>query len=115
MNFIEIFFNLLLTVVTCTLPIIIYRFAIIKEPVNPKRAKKISIIYGICAFIIFTIIYSIIGQPGVPSATVFWSWINYIILKKGYEESISETETDEVTEEQYPSGFDKIDLTKKKK
>ena len=34
-----------------SLPIVIYRYAVRKAPVELKHAKKITIIYGVCAFL----------------------------------------------------------------
>lgn len=47
----SIFLNLCLTILIYTIPIVIYRYAIIKKPVDKKKAKIITIIWGIIAFI----------------------------------------------------------------
>jgi len=83
--------NLFITAVIYSLPISIYRFIIIKKPVAPLKARKISIIYGIIGLLIFGGIYFVVylnnGYSGIPSIPVafFWSLINYNILKKGYD------------------------------
>ena len=80
----NLLFSLLITIAVYSLPIVIYRYAIRRAPVDRKKAKKITIIYGICAVIIMAVIYAVFSEGGkVGSAVVFWSYINYLILVSG--------------------------------
>jgi len=78
--------DLLLTISLYTLPIAFYRFLIVKEPVPPDKAKKIAIIYGVAALIVTFIIA---GGQASAWAVLFWSWVNYIILKRGGAAKVS--------------------------
>ena len=74
--------NLLLTFSAYTLPILIYRFALHSGPLEKKRAKKIVIIYGICAYLLMCLIAALLhGNAGI--AIFFWSYVNYRILISG--------------------------------
>ena len=76
--------SLMITVVVYSLPIIIYRKAIRKKPVEPKKAKRITIIYGIFAFLLMTVLVNLINGGGAAGgAIVLWSYINYRILTGG--------------------------------
>ncbi len=77
------------TILIYSLPIIIYRYAIYKVPVAPPKARKITIVYGIGAFIVVVIIGSLTGDPSPGGAVFFWSFINYEILKGGKQKSQS--------------------------
>lgn len=89
----SIIIGLLITFVIHPLPIIIYRFAIRKEPVGPKEATKIVIIDAIIVllvnlvidFVIYLISGSFASSTSVV-AIVVWSFICRIILTKGYQE-----------------------------
>ena len=85
-TFAGIIISLLITVAVCTLPIIIYRYAILKHPVERSKAKKITIIYGIIAFFIMLTLHLILNDGdfnGVNGAAiVVWSTVNYNILLK---------------------------------
>ena len=86
--------GLFFTIVIYTIPLMIYRFVIRKTPVSPSKAKKISIIYSICAFIVITfILYAIYDEttPGGSISTI-WTFIDYYILKKGYNNSVHEND-----------------------
>ncbi|MCH5212649.1 MAG: hypothetical protein J1G06_06520 [Oscillospiraceae bacterium] len=80
----SILFGFLLTIVIYSLPIIIYRYVIRRKPVKPSTAKKITIIYGIAAFIAMLIVLVLLGGKGAGSAIVLWSYINYRMLISGY-------------------------------
>ncbi len=76
--------SLIVTLAVYSLPIIIFRYAIRKEPVEKKKAKKITIIYGICAFIVMSVIVSAINGSGAAGgAILLWSGINYRVLTSG--------------------------------
>jgi len=75
--------SLILTIVLYSLPIIIYRYGIRKKPVIPKKALIITIIYGICALILMVVIAILLGGHAPGYAIVFWSFINYKMLKGG--------------------------------
>lgn len=76
--------NLLATIAIYSLPIILYRYAIKREPVGRSKAKKITIIYGICAFIVMSIlIFAINGSGAAGGAILLWSWVNYRVLIGG--------------------------------
>ncbi|MGI5850361.1 MAG: hypothetical protein ACOX8Q_09940 [Christensenellales bacterium] len=77
--------SLILTISIYSLPIVIYRYGIRKKPVDSKKAKKITIIYGICSFIVMTIILYFLGNATVGGAIIFWSFINYRILISGID------------------------------
>ena len=70
--------SLIVTIVIYSLPIIIYRYAIKKQPIPEKKAKKITIIYGIIAFIVMAVVSG--GAPG--AAIILWSTVNYKMLTK---------------------------------
>lgn len=80
----NIFLSLLITVAIYSLPIIIYRYGIRKKPTEAKTAKKITIIYGVCAFIVMSvIIFAINGGGAAGGAILLWSWVNYRVLIGG--------------------------------
>ena len=73
--------NLFFTILVYSFPIIIYRYAIKKSPVEKKKAKAITIIYGICAFIAMSFLISAInGKGAAGGAILLWSWVNYRML-----------------------------------
>lgn len=83
----DIFLSVLITLGIIVFPIVIYRYAIKKNPVAPPKAKKITIVYGIVALVIFTIFAFVGVLEKVSVAPIFlWSYINYRILSSGYEE-----------------------------
>lgn len=87
--------SLIITIVIYSLPIIIYRYAVRKKPVEPKKAKKITIIYAICAFLVMSALLMALGEGAAGSAIILWSWVNYKVLKSGYQpepEPTGETE-----------------------
>lgn len=80
-SFANILFSLLLTIVIYSLPVIIYRYAIRKSPVTPKKAKKITILYGICAWFLMTLIlFALGGTEAAGSAVILWSFVNYRVF-----------------------------------
>lgn len=85
--------SVLLTVGIYSLPIIIYRYGILQHPVEKGKAKKITIIYGVIAFLVMTVIAVAVNGNGAAGGAIFlWSWVNYKILtgeKKQKEEAPS--------------------------
>lgn len=75
-NFPNLILSLVITIVVYSLPIIIYRYGIKKQALPEKKAKKITIIYGIIAFFIMAILLG--GAPG--GAIILWSFVNYKVL-----------------------------------
>jgi len=73
--------SLVVTICIYSVPMLIYRYAIEKKPVEKKKAKRITVIYGIVAFICVTIyVFFTSGSFITIGATLFWSGINYRIL-----------------------------------
>ncbi len=84
----SIILSLIITIVIYSLPIIIYRYAIRKSPVEPRKAKKITIIYGIAAFIVMSILIFTINESGAAGgAILLWSYVNYQVLTGGTSKS----------------------------
>lgn len=77
-DFLGFILSLIFTIAIYSFPIIIYRYAIKKQPIPEKKAKKITIIYGIIAFIVMAVLLG--GAPG--SAIILWSTVNYKMLTK---------------------------------
>lgn len=77
--------GLLVTVSLYSLPVVLYRFFLRKEPVERKKAKKITWLYGIGAFAVMVVLLLPLRQTAVASAAFFWSWVNYRILIFGEE------------------------------
>lgn len=77
-NFPNLILSIIITIAIYSLPIIIYRYVIRKQAVSEKKAKKITIIYGICAFFVMAICLG--AAPG--GAILFWSFVNYKVLIK---------------------------------
>lgn len=76
-------FDIIATFVLFTLPMFVYRYLVIKEPLLKQRAKKIAIIYGLAggvivgAYIVFSLnVFLAIG-------VFLWSYVNYLVLSKG--------------------------------
>lgn len=63
-----------------TLPLLIWRYAIKKQPVEKAKAQKITIIYGIAAWIVMSILLYIIDGSVAGGSILLWSYINYRIL-----------------------------------
>ncbi len=76
--------SLLITAALYSLPIIIYRYAVHREPVSPKKGKTITIAYGIAAWIIMSVIKLSAGTGAAGGAILVWSYVNYAILTKGW-------------------------------
>ena len=82
----NIILSLLITITIYSVPIIIYRYGVLKHPVESGKAKKITIIYGIIAFIAMSVlIFTINGSGTAGGAIILWSWVNYKVLVNGGE------------------------------
>lgn len=87
----RILVDLLITIAIYSLPIIIYRYAIRQRPVKRKTAKIITIVYGVVAFLIMSIIVFSISRSAISgSAVVIWSFVNYKMLVSGAQEETEE-------------------------
>ena len=75
--------SIVFTVVVYSAPILIYRFAIKKEPVPYKKARKITFIYGGIALTIVIVIGTLLGDASPGGAVFLWSFINYKVLVSG--------------------------------
>jgi hypothetical protein len=51
--------------------------------VEKKKAKRITIIYGVIAFIAMSFVLFALGMGAAGAAIIFWSWVNYKILTYG--------------------------------
>ena len=77
--------DLLITVIIHPVPIWIYRYAIRKQPVAPKKAKKIVIIDAIIVAIVWFMIMLLTDGSKLSFIALFiWSKICYSSLSKGY-------------------------------
>lgn len=81
--------SLAITFIIHPLPMLIYRYAISKEPIAPKKARPIVIVDAIVVFVIWIIIKAALHSGGAVSFApiVLWSFVSYRILTKGYTES----------------------------
>lgn len=63
-----------------SVPIIIYRYAVKRQPIEKKKAKIISLLYGIIAAL--AVLALLAFRTGWILATflLLWSWVNYRIL-----------------------------------
>jgi len=97
LDFGTIILNLVITIALYSLPIMVYRYAIRKQPCDKRTAKKITIIYAIVIFIIVSFLYFLMNanQTASVSAVVVWSYVNYRILiaNKKQNEDITSSET----------------------
>lgn len=81
-----ILINLLITVIIYSLPIIIYRYAVKKSPVEPKKAKKISFVYAGAALVIMIFLAILMKSQDTAiggGVLGLWSFINYRMLVSG--------------------------------
>lgn len=94
----NVFPSLLVTIAIYSLPIIIYRYAIRKAPVDARKAKRITIIYGVCAFFLMSaLIFALRGSGVAGGAILLWSWVNYRVLVGGKAEAASSEPADNAT------------------
>lgn len=93
---VNILLSLLITILVYSVPIIVYRYGITKQPVDKSRAKKITIIYGIIAFIVMSVLITLLNGSGAAGGAILvWSWINYKVLTGGKNKK-SEEQTSEM-------------------
>lgn len=79
-----IFFNLLITIAVCSVPIMIYRYGFVKKPIEKSKAKKITVFYGLAAFIGMSFLsFTISGSASTGGGIILWSLVNYKILTGG--------------------------------
>lgn len=95
-----ILIDLLLTVSLYSLPIIIYRYAVRKAPVELKLANRITIIYGVCVFILMTVLISWAtdGEEHAGAAIIIWSEINHRILCGRWSWRVKDGESQQAAE-----------------
>ncbi len=86
-----ILISLLITVLIYSVPIMVYRYGILKKPVERKKAKIITIVYAFIAFLVMAVILSARGMGAPGGAIVLWSYINYSMLTKGNNKDMSPT------------------------
>ena len=105
--------SIILTVVIYSLPIIIYRYAIRKTPVDKKKAKTITIVYAIIGFFIMSIVLFLLdGHVASGGALFLWSFVNYRVLVSGKEVACNtpsvapEEETADIADEQIIPTFE---------
>ncbi len=96
LNSINAWLFIISIVLLFALPIIIYRYAIAKKPVESPKAMKITIFYGLAGTAVTALfaVFSNIGFACVGSV-ILWSFINYLMLvngKKPIEQAATETE-----------------------
>lgn len=82
----SVFYGLILTFLVYCLPIVIYRYSIRMKPLDPSRAKAVTIIFGIIAFIVMNVILFVLDGSSGGQSILLWSFINYNILTSGYVE-----------------------------
>ena len=76
--------SLLVTITIYSLPIFIYRWCIRKYPVDEKPAKIITVVYGIVAFIVMSVlVFALNGEGAAGGAILLWSFVNYKVLTGG--------------------------------
>lgn len=84
MWFVYLLVSLALTALFYTGPILIYRFAIKKEPIIKKHAITVTIICGFVMYLVMWIaVHSITDTGANATACTIWSFVNYHILTKG--------------------------------
>ena len=84
-----ILLSLLITVLIYSVPIMVYRYGILKKPVERKKAKIITIAYAFVAFLVMAVILSARGMGAPGGAIILWSYINYSMLTKGKNKDMS--------------------------
>lgn len=76
--------SLIITIAIYSLPIVIYRYGIRKRPIGKKKAKKITIVYGVIAFFVMSLlIIQLKGDSAAGGAILLWSYVNYRVLTGG--------------------------------
>lgn len=83
-SLVNILLSLLLTIAIYSVPIVIYRYGIAKKPIEKAKAKRITIIYAVMAFIVMSVLIFVINGSGAAGgAILLWSWINFKVLTGG--------------------------------
>lgn len=79
--------DLVLTILIYTVPILIYRYAIVRAPLPKKKAKLITFLYAFIMFFasVFVSVWLAGSTVSVGGGVIVWSWVNYRILIGGYE------------------------------
>lgn len=110
-DFFGILVSLFLTATVYTLPIMIYRYCIKKEPINKRKAKIITVICAIIGFIILSVIKMILAnEVATGGGLLLWSFVNYKILT--YEKFSSESTKEEIMNRCEELRGKQIELTK---
>ncbi|MGE5494443.1 MAG: SHOCT domain-containing protein [Burkholderiales bacterium] len=65
------------------LPIIIYRFAIRRKPMEERKAKWVIVVYCLVAAVVLTILMNAFGLGLAVGTIIVWSYITYKILISG--------------------------------
>ena len=72
-----------MTVTIYSLPIFIYRWGIRRCPVEKKKARNITIVYAVFAFVVMIAVTTFVDGEGSANAIWLWSWVNYRVLIGG--------------------------------
>lgn len=72
--------NLGATFILFSLPMLVYRFIILRRPLDVKTAKKVAVIDGL-AYVLLLTIYILYSGNYYIAAGILWSFLNYFILK----------------------------------
>ncbi len=84
----RILLTLLFTIMMYSVPIVIYRYVVIRAPIERKKAKKITLAYGVSLFLLMAVIISSISVSATSGgAILLWSWVNYKVLTGGKDRS----------------------------
>lgn len=76
--------SLLVTITLYSLPVLIYRFGFRRRPMEPKTAKRVTILYAVLAFIAMAVLVSAAeGRAASGGGLLLWSWVNYKALTGG--------------------------------
>lgn len=77
----DILISFLITILVYSIPMIIYRFAIRKEPMEKKPAIILTVVYAVIAYMImFSLLVVLLNGKMSGSAIWIWSFINYRVL-----------------------------------
>lgn len=99
----EILLNIFITFDIYTLPLIIWRYIIKKRPIERSAAKKITIIYGIVAWFIMSLLLYIADEGVAGGSILLWSYINYrILISKSSDENKGEQKYIEIPPDEDP-------------
>ena len=79
----DILFSIFVTVAVYSLPIIIYRYLIRRAPVEKKKARHITILYGILSFLLMRVIIMVLHGDSSGSSVLLWGTLNYFMLSRG--------------------------------